>query len=652
MKQPVTLSFVLVMAMSCSPCCRGPGDPDPIASGDLAFEINERENCCTPISPLIYGTNNWQLDGSYHGYYPFRRLGGEGWSAYNWEKNTTHDEGASRNVDTPRDPNPGGSIVTRVASPVANGDKILVTIPLLDCVAADGVAPPPDPDPNCGSGSTSLPSARFKRSLAEKGTSLVSPADRPDPDDSYVYQDEFINWLKFRFTDARVNATDGSFFFALDNEPDIWHGDPHNAIHSPYPTYDEVVKRNKEYGAMIKKHAPNAFVFGPVASGWNGIWRWEGGEPFIVHYLEAMKQAETDPTLGSRRVIDVLDVHWYPENRLYIDGDGDGIQDRTEDRDGDGVLDPGEDVDGDGVLDVYNEPNYYCDKNKNGVRDESRDPAVNEPEYRAFDELSDVPSTCPDPATSLTSVQHAALVTQLERMRLHAPRSLSDPSYDEGSWITRTLPAGDKPIKLLPRLKALIAGHYSGTKLAVTEYYYGGGKDITGGIAQADALGMFGREDVFAASLWEYADRRTGDANAYEYIDAAFDMYRNFGGSNASSGRFGPNSVPATTSNKEISSIYASNGGTEQIVAVALNRDLSEKTAALRIRSCSCYDRYTIYRLSQGTARPQGASNLILDAKLNALRFTLPARTVVTIVAHRKTPGMGNLFSTSSCRDW
>jgi hypothetical protein len=236
---------------------------------------------------------------------------------------------------------------------------------------------------------------------------------------------------------------------------------------------------------------------------------------------------------------------------------------------------------------------------------------------------------------------------------------LWDPSYNEDSWITqKTLPTGDKPIRLLPRLKALVAAHYPGTKLAVTEYYYGGRKDITGAIAQADALGIFGREGVFAATLWEGGLLRKldpadpgYDPGAYEYIDAAFDMYRNFNGSNSSSGQFGPNSVPASTSNSVSSAIYASNGASERIVAVALNRDANDKVATLKIRSCSCYPSYAIYRLSQGTPHPQAANGLILEAKMNALRFTLPARSVVTIVANRKTPGIGNMFGTSSCRD-
>ena len=39
-------------------------------------------------------------------------------------------------------------------------------------------------------------------------------------------------------------------------------------------------------------------------------------------------------------------------------------------------------------------------------------------------------------------------------------------------------------------------------KIAITEYNYGGNNHISGAIAQADVLGIFGREGVFAANFW------------------------------------------------------------------------------------------------------------------------------------------------------
>ncbi|HEX6767636.1 MAG TPA: glycoside hydrolase family 44 protein, partial [Polyangiaceae bacterium] len=75
--------------------------------------------------------------------------------------------------------------------------------------------------------------------------------------------------------------------------------------------------------------------------------------------------------------------------------------------------------------------------------------------------------------------------------RLQAPRSFWDPTYTEKSWITDQW---KKPIRLVPWLLELINERYPGTKLAMTEYNFGAGNDISGGLAQIDVLGILGRE--------------------------------------------------------------------------------------------------------------------------------------------------------------
>ncbi len=84
--------------------------------------------------------------------------------------------------------------------------------------------------------------------------------------------------------------------------------------------------------------------------------------------------------------------------------------------------------------------------------------------------------------------------------RIQAPRSLWDPTYVEDSWITKS--SGNKPIRLLPDFAERIAKHFPGTKLAITEYEFGGRNKISGALAQADALGVFGRFGLFAACHW------------------------------------------------------------------------------------------------------------------------------------------------------
>ena len=50
--------------------------------------------------------------------------------------------------------------------------------------------------------------------------------------------------------------------------------------------------------------------------------------------------------------------------------------------------------------------------------------------------------------------------------RVNGPRSLWDATFNERSWVNNYL---GQPIRLLPRLRAQIAAHYPGTKIAITE---------------------------------------------------------------------------------------------------------------------------------------------------------------------------------------
>src|SRR5262249_1617333 len=83
--------------------------------------------------------------------------------------------------------------------------------------------------------------------------------------------------------------------------------------------------------------------------------------------------------------------------------------------------------------------------------------------------------------------------------REQAPRALWDTTYRESSWIQRTLWG---PIDLLHWLQSKIDRFYPGTKLAFTEWNYGAANHISGAIAAADVLGIFGRYGVSLATYW------------------------------------------------------------------------------------------------------------------------------------------------------
>lgn len=128
-----------------------------------------------------------------------------------------------------------------------------------------------------------------------------------------------------------------------------------------------------------------------------------------------------------------------------------------------------------------------------------------------------------------------------QALRLRSTRQLWDPTYVHEGWIAQ-------PVYLIPRMREWVNTRYPGTKLAISEYSWGAYGYMNGALAQADLLGIFGREGLDLATLW--GAPRFSDPAAY-----AFRMYRNYDGAGAG---FGQTSVQAGSANHEQISVYAS----------------------------------------------------------------------------------------------
>jgi len=116
----------------------------------------------------------------------------------------------------------------------------------------------------------------------------------------------------------------------------------------------------------------------------------------------------------------------------------------------------------------------------------------------------------------------------MQLRRNQSTRSLWDPAYLDQTWI-------DDKVQLIPRLHQWVDAYYPGTKIAITEYNWGAEGSINGATAQADILGIFGREGLDMATRWT-----TPDADTPTY--KAIRMYRNYDGNHST---FGDVSVSA-----------------------------------------------------------------------------------------------------------
>lgn len=106
--------------------------------------------------------------------------------------------------------------------------------------------------------------------------------------------------------------------------------------------------------------------------------------------------------------------------------------------------------------------------------------------------------------------------------RVQAPRAFWDASYKETSWIGQWYgPNSGNPMRLplLPIINSAIVQYDPGARLAITEFNYGAENHISGGLAVADLLGVFGKYGVYFASHWGALDG---------YVSAAYKLYRNY----------------------------------------------------------------------------------------------------------------------------
>src|SRR5450432_492519 len=104
----------------------------------------------------------------------------------------------------------------------------------------------------------------------------------------------------------------------------------------------------------------------------------------------------------------------------------------------------------------------------------------------------------------------------------------------------------------------------------MTEYNFGAPDHISGALAQADVLGVFGREGMYLATYW---GNSAGNGKLPAYIRAAFQLYRNYDGKG---GVFGDSAVMATSSDGVRSSVYAASDSRRpgRLTVLVINKEL------------------------------------------------------------------------------
>jgi serine/threonine protein kinase len=176
---------------------------------------------------------------------------------------------------------------------------------------------------------------------------------------------------------------------------------------------------------------------------------------------------------------------------------------------------------------------------------------------------------------------------QMQLRRNRSTRSLWDPNYTDESWV-------EDVVRLVPRLREWVTNHYPGTKTAITEYDWGAENHINGATAQADILGIFGREGLDMAARWTAPNPSTPTYKAMK-------MYRNYDGNKST---FGDTSVRAAAPNPDnVSAFAALRSSDGALTVMVINKQLSESAqTTLRFAGFSQSGKVEVWQLTSVNA--------------------------------------------------
>ena len=151
---------------------------------------------------------------------------------------------------------------------------------------------------------------------------------------------------------------------------------------------------------------------------------------------------------------------------------------------------------------------------------------------------------------------------QLQRNR--STRGLWDRSYHDIDYMpTNTA--------LIPSVREAVDHfYYPGTPIAVTEYSWGAENHMNGATAQADILGIFGREGLYAATRWIVPPDGSPTFLAMR-------MFRNYDGHG---GSFGDTSVSAVAPDVDRVSAFAAERADHALTVMLINKQLHEPAPA------------------------------------------------------------------------
>jgi uncharacterized protein (TIGR03437 family) len=382
-----------------------------------------------------------------------------------------------------------------------------------------------------------------------------------DPSDAYipVTQSFAQQWVQQIMTGYGPANAGGVRLWSMDNEPEWWYSN-HIDIYPQAATYDDMLARNIKWAQAVKAVDSTALITGPVPGGWSGMFF--SREDMDSGWDTSPYQYWDNPTDQNAHG----GVPWIP---YYLQQ-----MSQFEQANGFRLLD---------YVDVH--------------------------AYIQPDTLS---STAGDAA--------------METLRMTSTRALWDPNY-----IVPNSQAGDNEYdangnlvaaQLVPRMQQWVSQYYPGTGTAITEYSWGALESVTGAIAQADILGIFGAYGLTLGTLWG-APAPT-DPGAF-----AFKIFLNYDGNGS---RFGGTSVSGTSSDPDTLSIYAAQRVDSALTVLVLNKTAGAIGDSISLANFTPAGTAQVWQYSQANLTAIVRQTADINVGGNSLTATFPAYSMTLLV--------------------
>ncbi|MFP5237576.1 MAG: glycoside hydrolase family 44 protein [Acidobacteriota bacterium] len=564
----------------------------------LSVDVSKQTHA---INPYIYGMNGWgmpQSTGS-AARITVDRFGGDASSRYNYQLNVTSSAADWYFENQNEVTNGVGQFDAEVASDKTIGARTLGTLPVNGWVAKDATScsfptstypgqAKVDSGRGCGNG---VYPQGTQGCTNANGCNITGndPTVTSTAINGAAWATQWVTYLVGKFGTA---ANGGVAIYDLDNEPSWWDA-VHRDVHPKPFTYDEVTNNGLAVAKAVKAADPTAEVSGPVMDYWWDYFYskkdvedgWGTGPCFapwqnptdrtahggvpFIEYYLQQFKAAQASDANNTRFLDYLDLHTYFAPQYPLNS-GNGI----------GLTTAGDTAEQEERLDstrVFWDPTYT------------------------------------DPDT--------------KNQPFPQPNYVTDSNYTTSCNVPAMAP------QIIRLAKQWIANDYPGTKLAITEYNWGGQETINGALAQADILGIFGREGLDLGTLWGAPDPTKGQTPGL----MAFEVYRNYDGNKST---FGDMSIESTSVDQGKLAVYGGlRTSDNKVTLVVINKTYGDLSSTLTVNNLSAATTsaqaflYSNANINAIVAQPNVTVNPPTGSgTASTLTTTFPAQSITLLV--------------------